>query len=218
MQSASRTIRAFIIGNVSGTCGVPLLLRVGHFLIHLKQMASELNFRFEPLLEDHLPRLFKWLQRPHVREFYQRDTPVWNILKVNTRDSPTRQYIISADRPIGYIQTWRIADYPKYTASWGVSAGISLDYLIGEPDFIGRGLGSRILIHFLQEIAFPMFPDEECCWIVHDHLNQRAIRASKAAGFRQSHEVDFHGSTHALLQLMRDSCFGDRNLRRVRIS
>lgn len=172
-------------------------------------MAREYcDLRFDPLREEHLPTLFGWLQQPHVREFYQRELPVWDEIceqhvRALTAGSPTRRFIVSAERPIGYIQAWRIADSPDYTAPWGVSAGISLDFLIGEPGFIGQGWGRRILIQFLQEVAFPLFPNEEICWLLHDHRNERALRCSKAAGFRHSHDVTVHGGPHALLHLMR---------------
>jgi aminoglycoside 6'-N-acetyltransferase len=168
------------------------------------------DLRFDPLREEDLPMLFGWLQQPHVREFYQRDIPVWDeiraqYLKAAARNSPTRRFIISTDRPIGFIQAWRIADSADYTAHWGVSTGISLDLLIGEPEFVGQGWGRRILTRFLHEVAFPLFPQDEICWIIHDHRNERAMRASTAAGFRHSHDVTVHGFPHALLQLMRHS-------------
>ena len=150
--------------------------------------------------------LFGWLQQPHVREFYQRDIPVWEEIRTQRlKRSLTRKFIVSAGQPIGFIQAWRIADSPDYTAPWGVATGISLDLLIGEPAFVGQGWGRRILISFLHEVAFPMFPQEDQCWILHDRRNERAMRASIAAGFRHSHDVAVHGHPHALLQLMRHS-------------
>jgi aminoglycoside 6'-N-acetyltransferase len=168
------------------------------------------DLRFDPLREEDLPILFGWLQQPHVREFYQREVPVWDEiraqhLKALATGSPTRRFVISVDHPIGFIQAWRIADSPVYTAPWGVSAGISLDLLIGEPDFVGRGWGRLILVRFLREVAFRLFQEEELCCILHDHRNERALRCSKAAGFRPSHDVIVHGFPHALLRLMRHS-------------
>jgi aminoglycoside 6'-N-acetyltransferase len=164
------------------------------------------DLRFDPLREEDLPMLFGWLQQPHVREFYQRDIPVWDEiraqhLKALATGSPTRRFVISIDRPIGFIQAWRIADSPIYTAPWRVPGGISLDLLIGEPDFVGRGWGRLILIRFLREVAFPLFPQEDLCWILHNHRNERAMRASKAAGFCYSHDITVHGSPHTLLCL-----------------
>ncbi len=164
------------------------------------------DVRFDPLREEDLPLLFGWLQEPHVREFYQRDVPVLDEIRAHyLKDSPTRRFVISVGRHIGYIQAWRIADSHGYTAPWAVSTGISLDYLIGEPEFVGQGWGRRILAQFLNQVAFPLFPQEENCWILHDLRNERAMRASIAAGFRHSHDVTVHGHPHALLQLMRHS-------------
>jgi aminoglycoside 6'-N-acetyltransferase len=168
------------------------------------------DLRFDPLRDENLPTLFGWLQQPHVREFYQRDIPVWEeiraqYMKAIAADSPTRRFVISTDHPIGFIQVWRVADSSGYTAPWGVFTGISLDLLIGEPDFVGRGWGRLILIRFLHEVAFPLFSQEDTCWILHDLRNERAMRASMAAGFRYSHEVIVHGFRHALLQLTKDA-------------
>src|SRR5665213_3041111 len=132
-------------------------------------MALRYNdLRFDPLREEDLAMLFGWLQQPHVREFYQRDIPICDEIRAQyLKTSLTRKFIVSVDRPIGYIQAWRIADSPDYTASCGVSTGISLDLLIGEPAFLRQGWGRRILICFLHDIAFPMFPEEDVCWIIH---------------------------------------------------
>ena len=143
--------------------------------------------------------LFGWLQQPHVREFYQRDIPVWD--EIRAQYLKAGRFVISTDRPIGFIQAWRIAESPGYTAPWGIAAGISLDLLIGEPAFVGQGWGRLILTRFLNEVAFPLFPQQDLCWIIHGHRNERAMRASIAAGFRHSHDVAIHGSPHALLQL-----------------
>jgi aminoglycoside 6'-N-acetyltransferase len=165
-------------------------------------MAPEgCELRFDPLREEDLPMLFGWLQQPHVREFYQRDVPI--LEDIRGQYLKGGRFIVSTDRPIGFIQVWRIADSPDYTAPWCVSSGISLDLLIGEPEFVGRGWGRRILTRFLRDVAFPLFPEEDLCWILHDRRNERAMRASMAAGFRHSHDIAIHGYPHALLQLMR---------------
>jgi RimJ/RimL family protein N-acetyltransferase len=164
------------------------------------------RLRFEPLKEENLPTVFAWLQHSHVREFYQFQTPVWEEIRTQhmrsfAPDSPTRKFLISAEQPIGYIQVWRVADSPEYTVSWNVSGGISLDLFIGDPESVGQGWGRLILAKFLHEIAFPLFPDEKVCWIIHDVRNERAQRASVAAGFSYSHDVIVHDKAHTVLRL-----------------
>jgi hypothetical protein len=74
-----------------------------------------------------------------------------------------------------------------------------MDLFIGEPDYVGKGWGRLIIVRFLNEIAFPMFPEEEVCWILHDKMNKRAIRASRAAGFRCVRDALDHQTLHEVL-------------------
>jgi hypothetical protein len=108
--------------------------------------------------------------------------------------------------PIGYIQTYRVADHPEYAATIGEVEGISVDLFIGAADHLGIGWGRLILVKFLNEIAFPLFPEENVCWIYHEKLNQRALRASKAAGFRYVRDFVEDGIQKELLRLGKDEC------------
>jgi hypothetical protein len=157
--------------------------------------------------------LYSWLQQPHVREFYQRRAPTWDdvrerYLRRLAPEWPTKCFLIHADKPIGYIQTYRIADWPECTASIGESHGISVDLLIGEGSYVGNGWGRLVLLKFLDEIAFPLFAEEEVCWILHDKLNGRALRASRAAGFEYLRDVVDHGTPHALFVLNKQRAGG----------
>ena len=108
--------------------------------------------------------------------------------------------------PIGYIQTYRVADYPEYAATIDEVAGISVDLFIGDAEHLGIGWGRLILLKFLNEVAFPLFPGESVCWIYHEKLNQRALRASQAAGFRYVRDFIEDGNQKELLRLGKDEC------------
>ena len=129
------------------------------------------NIGFEPLQEQDLPLMYCWLQEPHVREFYQRKgVSSWeetrdHYLELLVIDWPTKCFLSCVGRPIGYIQTYRVADYPDYAATIGEVAGISVDLFIGDADHLGIGWGRLILLKFLNEVAFPLFPGENVCWI-----------------------------------------------------
>lgn len=66
-----------------------------------------------------------------------------------------------------------------------------------------------MLDQFLKQIAFPLFPTEKVCWIYHEKLNLRALRASKAAGFRHARDFTEDGDRKELLVLHRDSSGGE---------
>jgi RimJ/RimL family protein N-acetyltransferase len=162
---------------------------------------------FQPLEEQDLPLLYSWLQQPHVREFYHRKgVASWeetrrHYLQRLTPGWPTKCFLSCLGTPVGYIQTYRIADYPEYAATIGETEGISVDLFIGDMAYLGKGWGRLILMKFLHEIAFPMFPEEDVCWIYHEKLNHRALRASKAAGFRYVRDFREDGDLKELLTL-----------------
>ena len=92
---------------------------------------------FSPLTPEHIPLMYFWLQQPHVREFYHKEpvdrqkTEV-HYLRRLAPASRTHCFVCSASQPIGYLQTYRIADYPGYGAMIGEPHGISLDLFVGD--------------------------------------------------------------------------------------
>ena len=100
-------------------------------------------------------------------------------------EEPTRSFVIECDgQPIGYIQTYRIADYAEYAehlAASGNAAGV--DLFIGDAKQIGRGIGSRALAEFLRTIVFVDDSTDECI-IGPEPGTLRAIRSYQKAGFR----------------------------------
>jgi aminoglycoside 6'-N-acetyltransferase len=146
------------------------------------------SLSFRPLRERDLPTLYSWRQEPHVREFVQRQPPAWEEIRDKylprlNPDWPAKCFLSCVGSPIGYIQTYRIADWPEYATTIDEPAGIGVDLFIGDAGYVGKGWGRMILLKFLNDVAFPMFPAEEVCWIMHDKMNRRALRASRAAGF-----------------------------------
>jgi aminoglycoside 6'-N-acetyltransferase len=169
------------------------------------------TLNFKPLKEEDLPVLYAWLQAKHVREFYHRKTvPSWKEMHAEyiqrlDPDWPTRCFFsYSGVTPLGYIQTYRVEDYPEYGAMIGEDKGISLDLFIGDAALIGKGWGRLILLKFLRDVAFPMFCEEHVCWIYHDKQNHRALCASRAAGFRHVRSFTEDGDLKELLALNRD--------------
>jgi hypothetical protein len=106
------------------------------------------SVKFEPLMEENIPTLYSWLREPHIREFYHRKS-VPNCKEVRAdylrRVSPdwlTRCFLSFAGAiPIGYIQAYRVADYPEYAVMIGAENGISVDLFIGDTGFLGSGWG-----------------------------------------------------------------------------
>jgi len=144
---------------------------------------------YRPLAEADLPLMADWLNRPHLRAFYQREpiSPVAVAAKygppIRGEDASQSWLAVLAGAPFGYLQCYRLADWPDWRATIGVDQGISIDLFIGEPGLIGRGIGRRMLGGFVDEVAFPQYPEERLCWIGHELANVAARKCSAAAGF-----------------------------------
>lgn len=153
-------------------------------------MTISNNILFNNLEEKDLVLLHKWLNNPHVHQWYDKDKHCTlediekRYLPKITGEKPTQAYIIYYDsKPIGYIQTYKINDYPEYSKYVGANSNTAgLDLFIGESDYIGKGLGSEIIKSFLGQSVFTS-DDINRCIVGPEPNNIRAIEAYKEAGF-----------------------------------
>jgi aminoglycoside 6'-N-acetyltransferase len=148
---------------------------------------------FKPLRETDLPLMHRWLNTPHVSEWWSLsgnhhpgfEEVEREYLPVIYGDDPTDCYMIYLDeKPIGMIQCCDLDDYPKEKAAFGLEGKCtSVDLFIGEEDYVHKGLGSGIIRSFLKKVVFTR-PDVVCCVIDPYVENEIAIKAYKKAGFR----------------------------------
>ena len=87
-------------------------------------------------------------------------------------------------RSIGFVQDYRIRDYPGFALLTAHPDAVGLDYAIGEPEWAGRGLGARVLWTWLLRAA-ARFPDATELFAATDHRNAASLRVLDKAGFRQ---------------------------------
>jgi len=166
---------------------------------------------FRPLTADELPLLYEWLQREHIqrwwtdRETY--DEVVQHYLPAIEGGEPTDLYLILLDGlPVGFIQTYRVADYPEYRDLVAVEEGVAgVDLFVAEPELTGRGFGSEALRRFVAEIVFSD-PEIHACVADPDAENIASLRAFEKAGFRVVRrfvDPSDNDKLHALLRLDR---------------
>ncbi len=153
---------------------------------------------FRPLRRDDFPLVVEWLRQPHVAEWWS-ELPDLDFLeeKYGPRidgAEPTQVFVISLDeRPIGLVQTYRLADNPEYEAAVGVAAAAGVDLLIGEPQLVGRGVGPRVIRAFAERVVFPLYPEVERCMAGPSVRNVRSQRAFEKAGFRAVRDAEVPG-------------------------
>ncbi|MDQ3076451.1 MAG: acetyltransferase [bacterium] len=144
---------------------------------------------FRRLQKSDLNLMFIWLNEAHVHKWWGQDGTsqeeiTEQYIQVINGKEPTRGFIISYnEKPIGYIQTYTINDYPEYVEQLDLKDLAGMDIFIGDKDFTGKGLGAKIIKKFTKDIVFPMFQDVSGCIADPATLNSASIGAFQKAGF-----------------------------------
>jgi RimJ/RimL family protein N-acetyltransferase/8-oxo-dGTP pyrophosphatase MutT (NUDIX family) len=175
---------------------------------------------FRPLRRDDLPSMVTWQNAPHAAEWWS--DGVGDITAAETKYGPridgrartAVDIILLGGRPIGFIQTTPLAADPDYLdvaapVTDGGRDAVAIDYTIGEPELIGRGIGTQAIWGYLTEVVFRRFPS--CRFVVTDPetVNMASIRACEKSGFRIEARFTDDGIAHTLCVLDRQRVFGD---------
>jgi len=113
-----------------------------------------------PMTEHDLPLVADWLRQPHVAPWWIPDTTVeaevaeYREHIVNGQDQATHLLTVSVDgTPVGWCQWYRWADYPAGAEAMEALPGeAGIDYAIGDPAQISRGVGTGLIAALVAEV------------------------------------------------------------------
>lgn len=141
------------------------------------------------MTRDDLPLVTDWRQQPHVHRWWTADgEPTLARVSEQYGDdidgtTPTRMWVAEVNgRAVAFVQDYRVGDYPDYALLAPDPEAIGLDYAIGEPDWVGRGLGVRILWAWMLK-ARHRLPEAGAYFAAPDHRNAASLRLLDKAGF-----------------------------------
>ncbi|TXR57547.1 phosphoserine phosphatase SerB [Quadrisphaera setariae] len=149
-----------------------------------------------PLRREDLPLLGRWLDEPRVARWWPDE---------HTPEALERDYgpgidgtdpislalaLTAGGRAFGFVQTYRYDDEPASRAALEallpVPAGaLGIDYLIGEPDLQGRGLGVAVIAAAAAE-GLVRHPDAPEVLVSVPLGNRASWRALEKAGFERA--------------------------------
>ena len=138
-----------------------------------------------------LPDVVRWRAQPHVLAWFAEDGPP-DLGAVTDKYgaridgmAPVRMWVAEVNgRSIGFVQDYRVRDVPDFPLLVAEPDAIGVDYVIGEPEWVGRGLGTRVLWAWMVR-ARHRFPDAATYFAAPDHRNERSLRMLDKAGFRR---------------------------------
>jgi aminoglycoside 6'-N-acetyltransferase len=142
-----------------------------------------------PATRADFPMIAGWLGQPHVARWWVHPPSVEFVEEyygpaIDGTD-PTELFIVEVDgRAAGLIQRYRHDDNPEWDAAVGVPSAAGIDYLIGEPDLVGRGIGTAAIAAFVP-MVFARYPDLDRVVAVPQQANVGSWRILEKAGFRR---------------------------------
>ena len=142
---------------------------------------------FKRVSKDDISMIVFWIKQPHVLKWWisaQNKTDKEIYLKYHNRleDSSIQMYIsYYNDIPIGYLQAYYVSDEMKHLYS--IDNGVEIDLFLGNIEYLGIGLGKRMLQEFISEIVFIEFNTDYVC-IDPVVENEIARHVYETVGFR----------------------------------
>jgi len=157
-------------------------------------VSNDLNeVTFRRLSRADYALLCGWLAQPHVARWWNHDASLPAVeadFGPSIRgDDPAEVFIaIAGDRPIGLLQRYLYADNPDDQAELAPllavpGAALGIDYFIGEPDALRRGLGTA-MIRGAAESIWKDHPPAPAIIVPVDTANTASWRVLERAGFR----------------------------------
>ncbi|HHY7015564.1 TPA: GNAT family N-acetyltransferase [Legionella pneumophila] len=144
------------------------------------------NFSFKPLQENDLKLLCKWLDKPHVKEWWDdglNQEEIKEKYRQRIGDKTVVPFIVYLeDNPIGFIKYYHAN---KVGDGWWpdeIEGTVGIDQFIGEEKYINRGYGTQMIQKFIKKL----FQSSNIKKIITDvdPDNLRAINCYKKAGFK----------------------------------
>ncbi|HUR49906.1 MAG TPA: GNAT family N-acetyltransferase [Acidimicrobiales bacterium] len=152
-----------------------------------------MDLRLRPLTRADFPLVARWLGEPHVGRWWDpRHDTEFVESKYGPRvdgKEPTEVFVVELDEgPIGLFQ-WCPADqYAWWPTELGLAEdAVVIDGLIGEPERVGRGVGSALLRHVVPRLS-ERFPDATRILGAPAAANAASCRVLEKAGFTLLHE------------------------------
>jgi len=139
-------------------------------------------------------RLRGWLARPHVARWWNHDTSASAVEAdfgpAVDGTEPTELFVVlHGRRPVGLLQRYTFADNPGYAAELArlvalPEGALGIDYLLGEPDLVGHGLGTAML-RAAAAAVWRDRPSAPAVVVAVNAANRASWRALERAGFER---------------------------------
>ena len=138
-----------------------------------------------------LPDVARWRAQDHVARWWAADgEPTLEAVTAHYGPAidgmePTRMWVVEVNgRSVGFCQDYRISDHPEFAALVPDPGAVGVDYAVGEPAVVGRGVGTALLWAWLLS-ARRRYRDVATYFSAPDHRNTASLRVLAKVGFTE---------------------------------
>ena len=146
------------------------------------------RYEFRSMTAQDLPTVRRWLQTPHVSEWWGDPDQQFALVSGNLSDPAMEQFVVSTeDRPFAYLQCYDPTAWPENGFGALPRGTRGIDQFIGEAHMIDKGHGSAMIRSFVDALlrsGTPRMVTDP------DPANARAVKAYEKAGFRKTRLVN----------------------------
>lgn len=146
-----------------------------------------MNVSFRSLTAADFGLLARWQSKPHVARWWRDPSDLASITATHLLgvegDAATEAFVIVLDgQPVGFIQRYRHRAHPEWDRAIGIHDAAGIDYYLGEPATLGRGVGTQAIRLFARQ-TLAHYCDVRCVVAVPQQANVASWRALEKAGF-----------------------------------
>ena len=144
---------------------------------------------FRPLTRADFPDVVAWQAQPYVARWWSDEAG--DVADAERHygpaldgEDPTRMWVVEVNgRSVGLLQDYRVGDHPDWALLTARPDAVGVDYLLGDPTWVGSGVGTRVLWAYLRDLVVPHYPDAREVFAAPDHRNAASLRVLDKLGF-----------------------------------
>jgi len=158
-----------------------------------------LRIGFRPLARSDYPRVCMWHGAEHAARWFSESPTTPEEAEsyfgpcIDGVEATTIHVLEIDGEPSGYLQHYLVRDHPDYLDAIGDAEAAAIDFIIGDPALVGKGLGPAVIRRYVDDVVAPAYPAAPRVLSSPDPQNERSIRALEKAGFRRGPSAQVNG-------------------------